>query len=82
MSELKPCPFCGGKAETWVEFVPYATEYTYDEKNLYHCGCKRCRIHFSCFWLKDGAINAWDRMAHNANDFTPQKDDFSKEGGQ
>ena len=30
----------------------------------------------------DTIIDAWWREEHNSNDFTPQKDDFSKEGGQ
>lgn len=60
-TELKPCPFCDGEAEVWVEFVPYETQYERDEKNLYHCGCKKCCIYSSYLWWKDGAIEAWNR---------------------
>lgn len=61
MNELKPCPFCGKEAELWFEFVPYQTEYEYEEINLYHCGCAYCGIQSSVPWDKREAIEAWNR---------------------
>lgn len=65
MNKIKPepCPICGGAAEVWVEFVQYSNEYEYDEKNLYHCGCKECELTRSCYWDKDQAIRWWNELA-------------------
>jgi Lar family restriction alleviation protein len=63
--ELKPCPFCGGKAESWVEFIPYWDGVGFEEKNLWHCGCKSCGIFTTFVWLKDIAIEAWNRRVDN-----------------
>jgi Lar family restriction alleviation protein len=51
MSELKPCPFCGGEAE--------ATEYNDSD---YTIMCKNC--HAEIGWReKAEAIAAWNRRA-------------------
>ena len=60
-NELKLCPFCGGKAELWLDFEQYRTKFEYDEKNVYHCGCKNCGIIFSSYWEKEHAIEQWNR---------------------
>ena len=65
---LKPCPFCGGEAELWVEFVPYHYAGEYDEKNLNHCGCPACEIYFSRYWNEDGVVRDWNTRAEVKNE--------------
>lgn len=38
MTDLKPCPFCGGEAEEWDVEGPYIST----DK----VGCKKCGIYF------------------------------------
>ena len=71
MSELKPCPFCGGKAR-------FINKY----KGMRWVVCDYCLCETDLFSTDEKAVEAWNRRVHNSNDFTPQKDDFSKEGGQ
>ena len=66
MTDLKPCPFCGGKAEVWVEFEPYFDGFGFDERNLWICGCKKCNVLQSWYWNKDWAIETWNWRADNA----------------
>lgn len=47
-TELKPCPFCGGKAEL--------SNYTH-----YWIGCKDCWVETKCYKSKEEAIEAWNR---------------------
>ena len=61
MSELKQCPFCGGKAE--VEQIPTATF----DKFVPHCKSRKC-IAFYIGYCDEGiyntrsmAIAAWNR---------------------
>ncbi|MBQ9785110.1 MAG: Lar family restriction alleviation protein [Clostridia bacterium] len=62
MSELKPCPFCGGKAMVWVG----------DVSGLYRVGC----MDEQCFGyvmahhktLKDVAITTWNRRATDGDE--------------
>lgn len=54
MSEikLKPCPFCGGKAELFQDYMGwYVIECT---------ACGNGTLHFA---NSDGAVNAWNRRA-------------------
>ena len=53
MSELKPCPFCGGKAELWKAIVSY--DYNVCR---YRCGCKKCSI--SASGSRKRAIDLWN----------------------
>lgn len=64
-SELKPCPFCGGKAE--VEQIPGAVW----DKFVAHCKSSKC-IAFYIGYCDEGiydtktkAIEAWNRMAED-----------------
>jgi hypothetical protein len=64
VSELKPCPFCGGKASkvTWMQV---------DSKPLYQVGCANlsCPITPSTEWLIDdkAAIDIWNtRSSHES----------------
>ena len=73
--ELKPCPFCGGKAEIDSTGIGY-TNGSFSEN--YEIGCKSCNIRFrgtSYFIIKDGTptisidgykecIEKWNRRAN------------------
>lgn len=52
MTELKPCPFCGGKA--------ILVEFEYSKETFVRCEnrcCEQCIIHQT----KAEAIEAWNR---------------------
>ena len=48
-SKLKPCPFCGGKAEQWQRV------------NLVVAGCKKCGCILFNERTSEEAISAWNR---------------------
>ena len=53
MSELKPCPFCGGEAHAY-------------RNHLWHVGCERALngcVTMSAFVTEADAINAWNTRA-------------------
>ena len=60
MTELKPCPFCGGEATTsekeHIESLPNGVGWV---------GCQRCRVFID--WVRGDrgklAIEAWNRRA-------------------
>ena len=62
MAELKPCPFCGGKA---IELVNLTGDF--------YCICEQCKATTKMFGLhvtndsienaKEKATNAWNRRA-------------------
>lgn len=60
MAELKPCPFCGGKA---------VLEHDYDGRGYSYIRCCGCFIKGNRFSVKfdkasdDEAIEAWNRRA-------------------
>lgn len=76
MTELKPCPFCGGKAE----IREFANGHNGNGEFVakYEVGCKKCNIKFlfeSRFVLKNGqpefiqngydkCVEAWNRRAN------------------
>ena len=51
---LKPCPFCGGKAEIEMDDDWYWN---------YHVFCQECKIGTDCYETADEAIEAWNRRA-------------------
>lgn len=56
MSELKPCPFCGGKADhTW-------TMLSHDADGLAHyVKCTQCPVGVGDYATADEAADAWNR---------------------
>lgn len=62
MAELKPCPFCGGKAKIAM---------TTDAGN-YEVQCTKCPANVGrmWFWKKKEAIEAWNRR------YEPQELEF------
>lgn len=67
--ELKPCPFCGGKARIFYTMdigVPTGDNgYKVSVKcdNLLCCGAKIEKWAAKKEWAKESAINAWNERA-------------------
>ena len=65
MAELKPCPFCGGKAE-------YKNEEREGRSDISYVFCENCGARGEYFLVndvyssKDYAIEAWNRRAEDA----------------
>ena len=55
MAELKPCPFCGGKAFC-TNVLP-----TYGCDVMYRVFCEDCNINTPSKWTEEKAIEAWNR---------------------
>lgn len=51
MSDLKGCPFCGGRAE-WLQ--------TWNQATPYSIGCSRCGIDSDEYNTKDDAVRMWN----------------------
>ncbi len=58
MDELKPCPFCGGEAETIKSFL-------YGKVAGYTVSCKKCGCELKMYTSKQNAEKAWNRRADN-----------------
>lgn len=54
MIELKPCPFCGGKADIYEPDVDIETHLVY---------CTKCQAETQLFAKREEAIEAWNRRA-------------------
>lgn len=55
--QLKPCPFCGGKAEVFINNVDKLWNVCcYDEYNDYDC----CGVEIGDFLTEQEAIKAWN----------------------
>lgn len=57
MAELKPCPFCGGRADTYCDGDCYCVR----------CFDTRCIANDikPLYWEEDDAIEAWNRRAED-----------------
>lgn len=54
--QLKPCPFCGGKAHVYIDPAIWMD-------TSYSVGCKSCTARQQGFSSKEGAVVAWNRRA-------------------
>ena len=52
MSELKPCPFCGGEAE---QSITHTTHY-----DFYYIHCKQCKNQSGSCTDKSVVVNQWN----------------------
>lgn len=59
MSELKPCPFCGGEAEVKRYYHPFSRRSRVTVK------CMICRCNSGEWGRVDKAIEAWNRRVDN-----------------
>ena len=59
MAELKPCPFCGGRAFVKSSIQPVGFAYRV------YCGNEDCKVEpqTHAYFYKDQAIEAWNRRA-------------------
>ena len=60
-NELKPCPFCGGKAEIY-QYDPFDGYQGDCSMNIVHC--TRCGAAFERR-RKEQAMDAWNRRAND-----------------
>lgn len=56
--ELKPCPFCGGKASK--VFDPDGTEQADGKEWAYTVVCNRCCASTGLCWSEEQSIKAWN----------------------
>lgn len=70
MVELKPCPFCGGKAE---HLYCYDSNIGYiysnipwgDNGEMHVIRCKKCDAETTRYKTQKGCFNAWNRRVDN-----------------
>ena len=72
MTELKPCPFCGGKAFAWYctpdgKYKAASGLQKLHGMNTTHhlIECTHCGIRTKIFATKKGAFNSWNRRAED-----------------
>ncbi len=58
--ELKPCPFCGGKAKLWTAKDSFDSNGWYSEVTCQHCNARTTGN-------EDEAIDAWNKRVDVAN---------------
>ena len=59
MTELKPCPFCGGEALARPNLPTYGCDV------MYYAGCKKCKVRTPLRWAMEDAIEDWNRRAED-----------------
>ena len=62
MEELKPCPFCGGRAK--INSRPTSL---YCEGRAYQVQCTFCGATIPEFWNQESVIKAWNRRESEDN---------------
>lgn len=60
--ELKPCPFCGGKAELYESEAYNLKKETKEERIRWFVMCGKCTA-LTCGAIKTKAIEVWNRRA-------------------
>ena len=61
-SELKPCPFCGGKAEyDEIHTDNGGAEVYYREYHVYTVMCSCCRAAISSYLDEEDVKRSWNR---------------------
>lgn len=76
MSELKPCPFCGGEAEIVKRDVEPQGDPWYGKKIELFVGCKECGacLFDECFHegfgSEEQAMSAWNKRTPPTEDNT------------
>lgn len=74
-NELKPCPFCNGKAK--VKVCDGSGHYCADVETVFaygrrmtHCliRCEKCGVKTKAYLTRRGVFNAWQRRADNGNE--------------
>ena len=68
MDNLKPCPFCGGKAQVKVcdgsgNFCADVGTVVLFGRQMSHCliKCQRCGVKTKAYLTRRGVFNAWQR---------------------
>lgn len=61
MTELKPCPFCGGKAKSRVDYKKETETYEWIVE------CIICSARTGFRKELEDAVEAWNRRANNGN---------------
>lgn len=72
LNELKPCPFCGGKAKVKVcdgagmYYTDIGTD-CYCGRKMSHClvRCEKCHTKTKAYLTRRGLYNAWNRRAND-----------------
>lgn len=65
MADLKPCPFCGGRADVNIDSEPVVD--TEGRRWAYTVVCNRCCATSGLTYLPQKAIEVWNRRAGNGN---------------
>lgn len=64
-NKLKPCPFCGGKAEIKDTVMGYVRDSVIWPE-CQKCGCRLPKIYVKAsYCANDKAVEAWNRRANN-----------------
>lgn len=68
MSELKPCPFCGGEAAR-LDFLDNTRNK--NVKGFRYFGCRKCCVVSFAGMTEAEAVEAWNRRASDADGKAP-----------